>query len=272
MDSKAQKLFLAVFLGAMAGFFVGVGLDHSPYFAWVGALAGGLVGYLSYEFKKVVAAVPVAWQNARAWSARQWWEENTGRIKRTLMFSLGGTASTCTIIWHVSLPTLLFVFDPDAVMVMAWSLFIGVPFFSFILGYVVCGADASAKDAKEGRRIAIFLNPFAVWFYWVPKGLRWSIVHIPVAVRATARAVVATARGIHEAVLAIGRFVKFLFVEIHSDLRLIAGVDATLFAAMNYFSGSFGLALIVAAVGGAFGLLNRYLIAERVLGLAPRNG
>lgn len=64
------------------------------------------------------------------------------------------------------------------------------------------------------------------------------------------------------------RFFKYLFILIHSDIRLLCGVDAAVGATIGYFSGS---AIIGAVSGGVLGVINYELISKRVLGLAPRS-
>lgn len=62
MERTHGKVFIASALGAFIGSLVALQLN--AYLWWLGLIAGGLVGYLSYEFKAVLRAIPVAWHAA----------------------------------------------------------------------------------------------------------------------------------------------------------------------------------------------------------------
>ena len=53
-----------------------------------------------------------------------------------------------------------------------------------------------------------------------------------------------------------------MFIRIHSDRRLISGVDALLGSAIGYFAGS---AAVGALSGGILGIVNYAMITERWL-------
>jgi hypothetical protein len=62
MNRDALKIFIACAIGAAVG--TVVALDVNKYFWWIGLLAGGATGYLSYEWRAVIAAVPAAYRAA----------------------------------------------------------------------------------------------------------------------------------------------------------------------------------------------------------------
>ena len=61
--SDTGKVFLACALGALVGSLIA--LQFGPHFWWVGAFAGGFVGYLVYDFPAVLVAIPKAYRDAR---------------------------------------------------------------------------------------------------------------------------------------------------------------------------------------------------------------
>lgn len=59
-----RKMIIAVFAGGSIGALVGIWLAAS--FWWLGILVGFAAGYLGYEFRQTLAAIPVAFRAARA--------------------------------------------------------------------------------------------------------------------------------------------------------------------------------------------------------------
>jgi len=57
-----------------------------------------------------------------------------------------------------------------------------------------------------------------------------------------------------------------VFIIIHSEIRLLCGVDAVIGAAAGYFTGS---AIIGALAGGLIGVINYEIVSRRVLHLVP---
>jgi len=75
---RTLKIFISCALGAGIGTLVALELNH--YFWWLGLLAGGLVGYLSYEFKMIVSATRQSWHNVIAYkldTAKIFWRTLT---------------------------------------------------------------------------------------------------------------------------------------------------------------------------------------------------
>ncbi|OGZ36037.1 MAG: hypothetical protein A2V60_01840 [Candidatus Portnoybacteria bacterium RIFCSPHIGHO2_01_FULL_39_19] len=62
------------------------------------------------------------------------------------------------------------------------------------------------------------------------------------------------------------KFIKTIFITIHSEIRLLCGVDAAIGTAIGYFAGN---AIIGAIAGGLFGLLNYEVVSRRILRLVP---
>jgi len=105
------------------------------------------------------------------------------------------------------------------------------------------------NDLEEARKELLLYNPIRVYGYLVPKGIWWTAVRLPSGVKAA------------------GRFVWLVFCEVHSDVRLLCGLDAAIGAACGYFAGSVLIGLIS---GGVMGLVNFEVVSKRVLKLVPK--
>jgi hypothetical protein len=95
--------------------------------------------------------------------------------------------------------------------------------------------------------LVVRLNPMLL-AYFLPKGVLSLVPRIP------------------RIAVGIYHFAKEIFVEIHSDIRLLCGVDAAIGAGIGYFTDN---TLIGALAGGLFGVLNYYLISIKLLKLVP---
>ena len=69
---------------------------------------------------------------------------------------------------------------------------------------------------------------------------------------------------IWNSIKAIGRFVKYFFILIHSDELTLCAVDAAIGASLVYFWFA-GSPLTGAVTGGLFGILNYEVVSKRLL-------
>ncbi len=237
------KVFLASALGGGIGALVA--LQVWQPFWWVGMLVGGLLGYLSYDFKEVIRAIPTAWRMATEGG----YFRDIARFVAKFFGSLivGGA--------NVVVPLLLALWGgfPLKTDLHLWAELWVWGGGLLLLVYAMWGRTSSRPFSEDD--FVLFIrrrNPFMVYGYYLPKGLWWLA-------RRTPRAVVLTA-------VTMARFVKYLFILIHSELRLLCAFDAALGAAIGYFLGS---AAIGALAGGVIGVLNFELVSKRLLHLVP---
>ncbi len=256
--SRTGKVFLACALGAFIGALVA--LEVGFYLWWLGLLAGGFAGYLAYDFRRVIEAIP------KAWAAATSWRPNWARVRLYPKLVL-----YLTILFSSIWPLLfLLPLKERAITVsLAFSIFqilVSLIYLSLIIGII--GAAVVVWDLKEDEekrlsRLIRHCNFFTIYFWYIPRftlvaiwwilrKIAWLVVHIPDGLRV------------------IGRFVWALFRTIHSDERLLCGVDAAIGAGIGYLAGN---ALIGALAGGVIGVVNYELISKRLLNLVPiRNG
>ncbi|MBL7022080.1 hypothetical protein ISR92_02060 [Patescibacteria group bacterium] len=64
----------------------------------------------------------------------------------------------------------------------------------------------------------------------------------------------------------IAKLIRYIFVEIHSDIRLLCAVDAMIGAGIGYF---YTNPIIGMIAGGILGVINYELVSKRWLKLVP---
>lgn len=244
---RTFQIFIVCGLGAFIGALVA--LQLSPVFWWLGAIIGFSVGYLSYEPASLGLAARATWRKASESGLKSF---NTFR-QDALGWILMYLAATFT---SVSYTAVMFFSVPP--IKRQSSLLYGWLFGVFLLAVLVhsvvlvaaVGDDNKLLKGKALIRrswVLARLSAPAVVLYWVPVVL-WRVA------KALPRVAVWT-----------GGLIAFFFRMVHSNLRLLCGLDAALGACVGYFAGS---ALIGALVGGLFGLLNFELVSKRWLKLA----
>ena len=245
MDSRSLKIFMACLLGAGIGAFVALQMGRS--FWWIGALVGGLIGYLSYDFKEVAMAVPRAWRSASGWRPLEDLKE-VGLI--LFVFS------TLILLWGSVMVLLSFGFSPPPALKLDIRVLSGMTTGFFVSVYIIAlvfafaGREIKSMDDRSLCKLVFCnANPITVCFWHLPRGC-WHAVKWSVLV----------------ALPAVARFLKELFLLVHSDIRLLCGLDAALGSAIGYFAGN---AFIGAIAGGLFGVANFELLSKRVLKMVP---
>lgn len=256
------------------GAFVGalVALEVGRMFWPVGLLVGGLVGYLSYEFRAVTEAFTTAGRRAQ-WMVKMF-------IGPTLEHRRWRRLATSSS-FLLSLTLCSAIFGPVALALWCCDVFRqhpspgemyhitsgyvgGLLFFCLqislivpALMYVICSFvdDAITEDNLEYlRHIRETWNPLYFWGITVPRVTRTIV--LPWLTVRVARAYLFTRY-----------FVPSFLRLIHSEVRLLCAVDAAIGAGIGYFAGS---ALIGALAGAAIGVVNFELISKRWLKLVPQ--
>lgn len=244
------KVFIASAIGAGIGAFIA--LELSPTLAWLGALIGFVAGYLTYEFKKVISAIPQAF---RATPRLMQWRPNSLLWRGGLWLGVL-TASIASILY---LPVILTMPSehrmPVETAIFGMAMMGACVFLLFF--FTTVRLIGSEKEVRELRQVAINCTPPMVVFYWLPKAIWLMVRHgLPKMVAF-----------VMKAATLIATFARELFIRVHSDVRLLCGTDAFLGASIGYFSGS---TIMGTLAGGTLGLLNYELVSKRWLKLVPR--
>jgi hypothetical protein len=258
-----QKVMLACFLGGFIGALVAKNLG---FFWWVGLIVGGFVGFLSYEFKAILIACKNAWKAVVRQESRtkiKKFFRDFGTACRGLLNAVSSVmigAGLIVAILEICLNrhnfTLSNLFDALSAVCFWTAMFT-------LVGVGICFRDE--KFIRDARR----LNPFRVYFWILPKyffiSLRWLII----------KAIPFLAIGIffkipkftyRIAIPTVWKFIKHVFIEIHSEIRLLCGIDAAIGALIGFFACN---ALIGGVAGALFGGLNYEIVSKRILRLVP---
>lgn len=240
MSETSFKIAGACAFGGLTGALVA--LSVWPAFWWAGLIVGGLVGYLSYQPKEVPAAFAGAYRKVYGFSK----ERELFRHALTSIFY--GFASALAASNILIMPVGLYIFgaaDEALTSFAAFSVFI---LFSLPTSAILAFAF-EAMFRPEDRVIAKinvillkYANPPALYGYWLPIWLWWFAKKL-------------------------SPFIKYAFILIHSEIRLLCGLGAALGAAVGYFAGN---ALVGALAGGIIGFLNFEIVSKRLLRTASR--
>jgi hypothetical protein len=275
MSRQAVKVFLACAFGAGIGSLIA--LQVAVMFCGIGLLVGGLAGYLSYEWKKVIMAVPKAYRATTNYRFPAHYCETVGWF---------GIYTASSMLW---MPLVLFfvigVFSlippanpaislgPNMLCTGILGFYLAACLLATLLvaGVMLPGfaerakkeGDADYAEGKAKLRHAAFIAfpPFVI-FWHLPKLL---IPHV----RQTPQFFWGCIASMALSVIFVKRFCWNLFLLIHSEMRILCGIDAMIGAAMGFFAGS---AIIGALAGGILGVFNYTVITElclKRLGLIP---
>jgi len=250
---ESLKVFLACFIGGFIGTAVALQLG---LFWWLGLILGGFVGYLAYEFKAVIQACKAAWQaviRIRITKRQRRKFGNYLKIYFRAWFSLAAGAYGTAWIGV----GLLLGFLAGKCKGMDWGTFGEVTMWAILLVSVFClGLTRDEGSRKELLRY----NLVRVYLWLLPKYIFLGVVCL-------IKLIIHAPKLIAKAAKTIAKFAKHVFIEIHSDERLLCGIDAAIGVAIGWAAGN---ALVGGFSGGLFGVLNYEVISKRILHLAPK--
>lgn len=243
MKTTESKVALACFVSAFIGLIVAFTIHH--FFWWVGMLVGGLVGYLSYNLREVWDASRHVWRSLASWRC-DW-----NRLR-------GAMVDGCYFVAFVSTPLTLFFLIPAMDIPLVIATITILIFFS--VGMALSYGIPLPSEAKNlAKRINIVSASC-----WIVYGF----------IKGTAKC----AEQMPKAVMFVCRFVKGVFILVHSDIRLLCGVDAALGVLAGRIAGQgitvtvpviLAVAVFSGIVGALLGVLNYRLVSIRWLKLVP---
>lgn len=253
--TKSLKVCRACFLGGGIGTLSA--LQINGYFWWLGMLIGGLIGYLSYESRTVLMVFSKTWKNV---VGRKPYKENLNAFLKMWWYWVN-------IAWTLSLVLVVVLCGltrGDVVKELVRIMLIMVPFSSIVA--VASLFDKNTENLKEEMEISIHrlykrFNPISFFFWNLPK---WFSVTTICLAKGLFYIISRTPVFIGEVTPIIGCLIKTVFIMIHSDIRLLCGIDAAIGAIIGYLTGD---VIIGAIAGGMFGVLNYEIISKRILHL-----
>ncbi|MDQ5949021.1 MAG: hypothetical protein QG589_147 [Patescibacteria group bacterium] len=268
---ETKKIALACFIG---GVICGaVALAVTPEIWWLGVLAGFAGGYISYEFRSVLAAIPLAWQSAKLAIPRklrqtkhdfwQWLIKPRpfmygGAVLTAVFFAIQFSVGNFNPLPHHVVPmTEIEIFAA----VFSWGVFFWLctPIGALIYGATCLlgnkGEDVDKLNYQEAfyafRKGVPYILRFLGWTMWKYVGLAISYVGYR-----------------------IGSFLWHVIKLIHSEKRVLCGIDGALGGTLSYFLfRSYGMPIITVIFGGligaALGVLNWEIVSKRILHVVP---
>ena len=243
--NHALKIFTACAIGAMLGAMVAI--DVHPTLWWLGLIVGFGTGYLSYEIREVVFATRTAWRLTTEWRPnREWW-----RIWFRIVLA-GLNFSGIIFIPFVLLSATCYLLDKSSrdfvYMVIGFGIIAMFPAIT-TTGMTFLETLENLVSIRECGRLFLFCpNCFALYFRIVPARLAAFASQAP------------------EGLKLLRRFGWNFLILIHSEIRLLCGIDAAIGAGVGYYYRSVLFGMLF---GGLFGVLNYKIMSKRVLKAIP---
>lgn len=258
--NTTKKIALSCTIGGAICAFVAVMVN--PTFWWLGTIAGFGGGYLAYEFKKVLKEIPEVWKDTFGSipNVKQiivnFFKEEHPYIYPCIILSIIGMYILFPHSIAADLPinngaSLSIVFAVCLVSSAATSLF--TLFMMVVL-------QAIGTDKKKGDSIIIEYSTYKIVYSEIKKGFFIAIYFLLVMWWIK--------------LISFGSlFIWKLFKLIHSDKRLLCGIDSALGGTVSYFLFSPANSIIETIMivvfgglmGGFLGIINWEIVSKRIL-------
>lgn len=258
---KGMKIFIACAVGGGIGTAVGISFYQNVWFLILGILVGSFTGYFSYEFKEVISVVRIAWNSVVGWR----WRPDRAVVKNNIKLSMLIFGCFITV-WTLALSTLYHSMYFSGLTVEGLGLF--PPLNVIVILVLLAGIitfGISVASFKEEDKTSILKTMIPVYFHLyllfvlLPKLIWICIKYIGISFYNTPGIVKITT-------ITIVRFVKKVFILIHSEERLLVLTDAGIGVIVGCFMGHI---IIGALAGGVIGFLNWEILSKRILKVVP---
>jgi hypothetical protein len=256
--NKTLKVGGSCGLGALFGTLIALLL--SPWLWWVGALAGGVVAYIAYDFNEIIQVVPVAWKAVSEFNWKRFFWDNETFFHWYVVAFTALLAITGMIFGNIYLVGKVDDSAKSHWLMPLLSMVGSFLFLSFVIAILVeCETESQDWECRlrRARFASRYFNPvvapFAIAIFTLI-GLWWCLKRMP------------------GFVVLLCKFSWKLFIMVHSEMRALCFVDAFLGATFGAFYGyhshAFALAAIIGAVSGALlGIVNYQIVSIRWLKL-----
>lgn len=256
MERTTVKVGLACGLGALVGTLVALALGAHW---WLGLFAGGIVGYLAFDLRAVLLAIPAAWRATAAIFP----SINDLKLRMLIGFWLVCFVTYFALwIGMVVLPILRLFTSSWGSGLVGYGIVVGL--FSVYFGLSAMISPQSGEEMRwRGKKSleeleSSFRDEVKTMIFEeftpvvIGRGVLFCIVRIP-------RAGLSVVRG-------ICLFLWNLYLSIHSNLRVLCLVDSAIGTFLGYLLGS---ALAGGLIACVWGILNYEILAKRVLRTVP---
>lgn len=248
------KIAIACFIGATMGTFISLELNKMLW--WLGAIAGGVIGYLIYDIEVVIKAIP------RAYKATVNLKSNP--ILKTRGFWIAFSEYFLVILPNTILGiTLIAIIKNTESVSIGGAVLIAYGTFLAFLGIMASILSPSKhglfdrkdleniKEQEHRLHLIKAANPISLPFY-----ILYLLFYKEIYKKR------------NRILKTIKNFFKHLFILIHSQARLICGVDSLFGTVIGYFC--FHSPIMGGTAGVVLGVLNYYIVSIRILKLEPK--
>ncbi|HCC22542.1 hypothetical protein A2480_04045 [Candidatus Uhrbacteria bacterium RIFOXYC2_FULL_47_19] len=281
---ETKKIALACFVGGALCCLVA--LLFTPKFWYLGLLAGGAGGYLGYEFRQVLRAIPTALRRAAEGTDRgltegrkiawQWLRKPHPFVYfGAVVGFVSATVFAVDVLQRNSANSLVeqlqiyfFVFSLSVLIAVGVAIMTSVVLyalaeFGIVVDDFVIWKRPSQEDFLENAGYSIVATMVLRGMMAIIKFSAWTLwKYVAISIFLAAKFVVLV--GWH------------LFKLIHSQKRVLCAIDGTLGGTVSYLwlaqsTGSFAqqatMVIFGGLLGAAFGILNWEVVSKRVLHL-----
>jgi len=256
------------FIGAIIGGFIGTVVAFQlGFFWWLGTIFGFVIGYLVYDFGKVIQAIKNASKAVIHWRPNKpfwkifvtvWFGHSNCTFTMVIgFFSLMFLTKRSTQEVNLHLSDILYV----VVFMITVSLVVGL--FVAIKEFFECKDELGRQTlVEDAKKISKSCNPVCFYLYLLPK---YAIIGVLMLIKFVFFLITHTPKFIGKIATGIYGFIKRVFIEIHSDARLLCGVDSFLGVVVGCICGN---AIIGGLAGGVFWIFDLQIISKKFLRLA----
>lgn len=266
---ETRKIAIACFIGGVLCTLVA--LLATPKYWLLGTIAGFAAGYLAYDFRGVLRAIPIAFKRARkgGWSFFVFWRDGIGRVWRDMVKWFRQPHPfyySAMVLYALIIPALVPVdmlhapkeeyWDPVWIVCIAFgtivfSIFVVniiaviLYFFAFIGSRYVTRSfwmpffDSSDNQTPTERKTILFDKGYEERELTYKNALGWTALGILLLIEETVnfftwRLELSIGRALWAVVKFVGRFFKNMFLLIHSEKRLLCAIDGMLGGLTSY--------------------------------------
>jgi len=256
---RTLSVGLACLFGATIGAFVGLDVLSrvmpKGFAGIMGAAVGGGTGWITIDFREFCAGFMRVWRRTTSWRPRYaYWKA------LFVGLAVGVSFATSFVLCFWLLGATLKMFTENDSTMFVWTsdgLYLATTFMGLI---ILCAGVLVEHDI--GRLSAAGLQ------HYLQGKLFWLFVFSPIGVPCVAlyfcvRAVLTAPRWVPTCC----RFVKMVFIEVHSQRRTICFVDSAIGAGFGFYLGD---AIIGGLFGAIIGMINYHVVSVRWLKLSVR--
>ena len=270
---KSITIAIACAIGAGLGTMLALSFES----LWVfGLIIGAIGGYLIYDFPVIIAAIPNAIKLAYGFVYAQDRKGVSNAIVYKLKMLLSAMVFIVIIIGY-SLLISKQLEQPNEFALLK-VLLTGINYYWAVV-LIVHVINFTETGSIRIRRTLRFLKPLKLVkvVFWAKKSQSFGlfvILFVPIVAFAVSsywlleKIFLVLPVSIYKMIHFAGRFLWELFKLIHSDIRLLVGIDSFIGAYVGFY---FGNILIGMVAGAVFGFINYYFVSIKWLKLQPKH-